>query len=490
MTATSDTDRIATFDTDRIASSGDRVPSHFDLAVVGGGLAGLVAAATAARAGRSVVLFDRASTLGGRARTRTDGGFAFNIGPHALYKSGHTLRILRDLGVEPRGAEPRLHGAHLIKDGRPYALPASPRSLLMSPLLDWRAKLEAAMFLGSVPKMNPRPLEGLTLRAWLDRSIRHQSVRDLVQILMRTASYADAPAELSAAAALRQLQIGLGGAVYLHGGWQTMVDDLRARAQALGVQIASGARVAEIELGTDGAGRAVQAVRLADGRRFGVGAAILAVPPQQANALVDDGREATLAGWAERAVPIRAASLDIGLKRLPRPNDWFALGWDQPLYLSVHSKWARLAPDGSALIHVLRYLKPNERPSPEHESELERLLDLMQPSWRDAVVTRRFMPDLVVAGALPSVTWEGRDGPRGPAVPGVAGLFVAGDWVGPEGMLADRATVSGARAGQQASLTMRAGAGLAERRAATPSIVRAGTVGNGVAAVSLAGGGA
>ena len=43
-----------------------------DVAVVGGGLAGLAAAATAARAGRSVVLFEGAPTLGGRARTRTD----------------------------------------------------------------------------------------------------------------------------------------------------------------------------------------------------------------------------------------------------------------------------------------------------------------------------------------------------------------------------------------------------------------------------------
>ena len=446
-------------------ADGERLPTGFDVAVVGGGLAGLVAAATAARAGRSVVLFEQAADPGGRARTRIEDGFAFNIGPHALYRKMDGLRVLRDLGVEPRATQPGLRGAHLVKGGRLYALPAGVGSLLTSPLLDWRGKLELGMFLGTVGKLDPRPLEGLTLREWDDRALACPSARQLVEVLIRTASYADDPTRLSAAAGLRQLKIALGGALYVDGGWQTIVDDLRARAQAFGARIVSGARVAEVEVDetrpTCGAAhatdlaretRAVRAVRLANGRRYEVGAAILAVPPRKASALVDGGRQVALGGWAERAVPIRAASLDLGLRRLPRPDDWFALGLDRSLYLSVHSRWARLAPEGGALVHVLRYLGPSPSAGAEDERELEGLLDLVQPGWRDEVVARRFMPEITVAGALPSVSWEQRDGPRGPWAPGVEGLFVAGDWVGPDGMLADRAIVSGARAGQAAAL--------------------------------------
>jgi phytoene dehydrogenase-like protein len=446
-------------------SGDDRLPDRFDVAVIGGGFAGLVAAATAARAGRSVVLFEQASGPGGRARTRTEHGFSFNIGPHALYRKMEGLRVLRELGVEPRGTQPALSGAYVVKDGRSYELPAGLRSLLTTSLFDWREKLEAGLFLGSLGNMDPRPLEGLTLGAWLDRAVRRPAVRQLIEILVRTAAYADDPDHLSAAAALRQVKIALSGALYVHGGWQTIVDDLQVRTQAPGARIVSGARVAEIELGeaspvagaaraSNGpdAARAVRAVRLAGGRRFEVSAAILAIPPRKASALVDGGRQAALAGWAERAVPIRAASLDVGLRRLPKPNDWFALGLDRPLYLSVHSKWAHLAPDGGALIHVLRYLGPNPSRGVEDEQELEGLLDLVQPGWREEVVARRFMPEITVAGALPSVGWEERDGPRGPEVPGVDGLLVAGDWVGPDGMLADRAIQSGARAGQAAAL--------------------------------------
>jgi phytoene dehydrogenase-like protein len=402
------------------------------------------------------VLFEQASVPGGRARTRVEQGFAFNIGPHALYRGGLSLQVLRDLGVEPRAAVVGASGTHVVKDGRLYDLPAGVRSLLTSPLFTWREKLEIGMFLGSLGRMDTRPLAGLTLREWLGQAVRSPSVRQFVEVAARTGAYADDPAQLSAAASLRQLQMGFSGALYVDGGWQTIVDDLRERAQALGARIVSGARVAEVELGEpaslSGGERAVQAVRLADGRRYEVGAAILAVPPQKASALVDDGQHQVLAHWAARAVPVRAASLDVGLRRLPRPHDWFALGLDRPLYLSVHSNWAQLAPEGGALVHVLRYLGPSPSNGPEDERELEGLLDLVQPGWREQVVTRRFLPELLVAGALPSVTWEERDGPRRPAVPGTSSLYVAGDWVGPDGMLADRALTSGARAGQEASL--------------------------------------
>src|SRR5215207_4619764 len=153
------------------ANPSEALPPRFDVAVVGGGLAGLAAAATAARAGRRVVLFEQASVPGGRARTRTDDGFSFNIGPHALYRGGLSLRVLRDLGVEPRAAEVGLGGAQVLKGGRLYELPFGLRSLLTSQLFSWRAKLELGTFLARIGSIDPRPLERLTLTDWLTQSL-------------------------------------------------------------------------------------------------------------------------------------------------------------------------------------------------------------------------------------------------------------------------------------------------------------------------------
>ncbi|MYR79645.1 NAD(P)-binding protein, partial [Streptomyces sp. SID5466] len=55
--------------------------------IVGGGLAGLTAAITAAESGARVTLHEGHRALGGRART-AEGPYLANEGPHALYHRG------------------------------------------------------------------------------------------------------------------------------------------------------------------------------------------------------------------------------------------------------------------------------------------------------------------------------------------------------------------------------------------------------------------
>ena len=64
-------------------------------------------------------------------------------------------------------------------------------------------------------------------------------------------------------------------------------------------------------------------------------------------------------------------------------------------------------------------------------------LDEMQPGWRERVVHRRFLPSMTVSNALvrPGVA-------RPAAVTPVKGLYLAGDWVGDEGILSDAALAS------------------------------------------------
>jgi hypothetical protein len=84
----------------------------------------------------------------------------------------------------------------------------------------------------------------------------------------------------------------------------------------------------------------------------------------------------------------------------------------------------------------------------------------MQPGWREVVVERRFLPRMVAASALATAGSGGVAGRPGPEVAGSPGLFVAGDWVGPEGWLVD-ASLASARAAARV-----AGGRIAERGAA------------------------
>ena len=74
--------------------------------VVGGGLAGLTAAATLARQGGPVKLVEQAKHLGGRAATSVKQEVCLNLGAHALYCGGEAFHTLRELGVPFRGGYP------------------------------------------------------------------------------------------------------------------------------------------------------------------------------------------------------------------------------------------------------------------------------------------------------------------------------------------------------------------------------------------------
>jgi phytoene dehydrogenase-like protein len=410
--------------------------SKTDVAIVGSGLAGLATAAYLSRAGLRVTLFEKASSIGGRAATHVTGGFHFNLGPHALYRRAEGAAVLADLGVTYTGGVPGASGGFAVHGGRKHALPGGFMSLLTTSLLRPRAKIETARLLASIATLDAAAAQKQTVRRWLDSTIRSPEVRELVQALFRLTTYANDPERQSAGSAITQLQRALSSNVmYLDGGWQTLVDGLRRCAEANGAQIVSGTRVAAVQL-SDGA----EGLRFGDGSTRAAAAVVLALAPGEAAALTESS--AMLRQCAAEAVAVRAACLEVALRSLPRAKATFALGIDQPLYLSVHSASARLAPEGGALIHAAKYLSSGESDARGDERQLEELLDLVQPGWREVVVERRFLPRMVVYNALPTAAQGGISGRPGPEVSDVRNLYVAGDWVGAHGMLADASLAS------------------------------------------------
>ncbi len=418
-----------------------------DVIIIGGGLAGLATATTLARNGKRVRLFEQAHGVGGRARTKEQDGFYLNLGPHALYRSGQGVKVLTELGIEPRGRVPSVSGAYAVRCGVKHTFPAGLVSMLTTSLFGLSAKLEAARFLASLPKIAADQVTAVSVREWLDSNLSDSVVKEFLMAVFRVSTYTNAPDLMSAGAAIEQLKMAFDKSVlYLDGGWQTLVDQLSRAATDAGVIIETGARIERIE--RDAAG-AVRGVRLSDGRRFECSTVVIAASPNIAAELLEDGQRSSLARWADELIPVKAACLDVLLKYLPKPKATFALGIDRPLYLSVHSATAELAPEGGALIHVAKYLPPDHAESPKDDRrELENLLDLVQPGWRKAVVSSRFLPDMIVTNALAATTLEGIKRRPSPEVHDVPGLFIAGDWVGPEGMLADASLASAKRAAQ------------------------------------------
>ena len=117
-------------------------------------------------------------------------------------------------------------------------------------------------------------------------------------------------------------------------------------------------------------------------------------------------------------------------------------GFAEPLYLSTHCPPADLAPEGGAVVQLMRY------GARQAATDRARLTELATGAGiaPDTIVEQRFLARMHVAWTVPTA-----DRGRLPRTTRRAGarhdrVFVAGDWVGPEGLLADTAITSGAAA--------------------------------------------
>lgn len=412
------------------------------IAVVGGGLAGLAAGALLAGDGHRVTVFEGKGELGGMAACEDHQGYRWNWGGHALYRRGPGVPVLRELGIRPRGyvvkGAPFMEAWH---GGEIVPAPFSARTAL-SPLLDRADRLDMIGAMAAIPRdargARLRELDAVPFDAWLDAHVTRPRVRELVLALVRLSSFTHDPARQSASAAVRQLQTSLFGVWYLHDGWQQLVDGLRQAALDAGAEISAHTRVEAVEHDT-----CVRAVHLADGMRLAVDGVVLAAGgPRTVAKLLDGPARDVVEGWGDRAVPVRAATYELSLRGSRRgPHVWL-LGVDRPVYVNVHSHFARgVAPEGGTLVQAMRYLGPDE-PSTAHRGEIEQALDATLPGWRGDVIEDRFLPGLIVTHDTPTAAHGGFAGRPGPGVPGVEGLAVAGDWVGRRGLLADAALVS------------------------------------------------
>ncbi len=400
-----------------------------DVIVVGAGLAGLAAAAAARQTGCRVMAVD-AHQPGGRARTVERDGFTLNMGAHALYRHGAGIRVLTALGITPDGAAPPLSLYRGLSGGRLHALPTGPASLLRTGALGTRSKVQLGRLLGRLPRLRAEALDHTTVAEWLAGYHLRPDAESLVRALLRLSTYSDDVNRFSAGTALGQLQLAnRGGVLYLHGGWRQLIDalgrslDLRSGTEVLGLT----RRGSGIEVVTSDGTLVASRVVVAAGGPAAV-RRVLATEPE----------------WGELGPPVTAACLDLGLSRVPQPG--YVLSLDDPLYATVQSPPARQTGGDRAVMAVIRY---GARAAAEDRAQLEALTATAGVDGTDVVV-RRFLARMTVCGALPLASTGGLTGRPGVEDTGMPGVTMAGDWIGPVGLLADASLASGYAAGRLA----------------------------------------
>ncbi|MDQ1257450.1 MAG: hypothetical protein QG656_2055, partial [Candidatus Hydrogenedentes bacterium] len=120
----------------------------YDAVIVGGGFAGLSAAALLGRQGKRVLLFERAGRLGGRAGYYERDGFVWQYGQHShrLERNGTAARVFDRIGEPLDFIDTRGSASHLYFDGKLYPRPEGPLQFLTTPLMPFGARLDFLRF--------------------------------------------------------------------------------------------------------------------------------------------------------------------------------------------------------------------------------------------------------------------------------------------------------------------------------------------------------
>lgn len=379
-----------------------------EITVVGGGLAGLIAAVSAAEAGAPVRLLEARRRLGGRG-TSTPGDYAANLGPHALYAGTELWSWLGERGLDCGARTPRSPNLVLRWQGGARRTP--PRALL--PALR-RSAAEA-------------PVD-VDLRTWATERWGPDTAQALAG-LAGPLTFDHDPGRLSAAFVVERIRRILlrptVAARYVPGGWSTLVGAVAAHARSLGATIELDAGISEGDLADlRDRGPVVAAVEPGAARRLGLPAS------------EPDGR--------------RVALLDVGLARGRDP--YLVLDLDEAIFATRPSAVVPdVAPEGCSLVQLSGGMAPGEDLD-AGVARLEAVLDLVSPDWRGRVEWRRRSAVKEATGAvdLPGTTWRDR-----PAVDQGDGLWLAGDWVAAPGHLAEVSCTSALQAAGAAVAAVR-----------------------------------
>lgn len=149
------------------------------VAVIGAGIAGLTCAYDLARAGVDVTVYEKENTVGGRMRTRTRDGLAFDLGANFLVQAYRQVtELAAALQIRLRTASPVRHAVY--KEGRWLRMNLSGASHIFR--LDALGLLSQVRFLAAAARLSTRePLDFFDLgRGRLEHGDAYEYARRVV----------------------------------------------------------------------------------------------------------------------------------------------------------------------------------------------------------------------------------------------------------------------------------------------------------------------
>ncbi|MFM1650685.1 phytoene desaturase family protein [Brevibacillus sp. B_LB10_24] len=410
---------------------------QYDVVVVGGGLAGLSAAAYLAHSGKKVAVVERGA-LGGRAVTLTIKGFHFNFGAHAIYgrDSSVLTRLERELGLKIDWQDFSPTKAKYDLGQELTDMPANIQGLFRTKVLKG---VEKVKFTFEILKTMLKVEAGhphLSIGKWLEKKHVSEEVKDMMLTLACSNFFTSEPEKIPSDVFFsyyRRLFTTSKPVSYIGGGWQALIDEF--------------SRVIEQNNGTIMRKTKVEGVTVIDERVTSIETPegsisgsefIFCIPPKELVKVFQGTKVEHAVQQYAQYEPTYVLVYDVGLKNRIEVPYTYINDKASHIFLTDISYYDKTCvPENGQLLQAIAYLTQEDLKNKEkveaYKQKIEALYDKHFPGWREELVVPRISQRAIVQ----EIKWLMNQHPMPVYFSDYRNLFFAGDWCEGQGQLSE-----------------------------------------------------
>ncbi|MFD1422991.1 phytoene desaturase family protein [Laceyella tengchongensis] len=360
--------------------------------VVGGGLAGLSAAARLAHNGYDVTLLEKAPKLGGRAITIPLKGFNFNFGAHAIYARDKSIlrKFEHEIGLNVDWKDFSPSKAFYDMGSYTTPMPATLEGLYRTKVLDSQNKLRFAYEVFKTMSSINRGEEGIPIGEYLQKET--PQVRDLLLTIASSNFFTNEPERIPSTLFFdyyRRLFATQRAVSYIGGGWQAIVQAFADIIEKNGGRIITKEKVSRIDLD----GKEITAIYGKEETVYTADHYLFCIPPKECSQLF---AETPLQKYFEEYVrysPTSVVVYDVGLsERISSPFTYIYQKAQKVFITDISYYDMTCVPEGGQLMQAVAYLNEEEiaqNKADEKVAIIESIYDKHFPGWRDRLVAKR-----------------------------------------------------------------------------------------------------
>ncbi|WP_134686955.1 phytoene desaturase family protein [Brevibacillus migulae] len=410
---------------------------HYDIVIVGGGLAGLSAAAYLSHKGKKVAVLER-GVLGGRAVTLPIKGFHFNFGAHAIY--GRDTSMLRtfekELGLSIQWQDFSPSKAKYDMGDEVTDVPANILGLFRTKVM---GGLDKVSFTFNILKTMLKLESGhphLSIEKWLEQKNTPDDVREMMLTLASSNFFTKEPEKIPSDVFFRyysRLFLTNKPVAYIGGGWQALINEFVRVLESNNGAIFTKTKIVGVTHEND----RITSVHTEEDS-FTADQFIMCIPPKELEKIMTGSKVEGLVKHYAQYDPTYVMVYDIGLKkRIESPYTYIYDKQNNMFITDISYYDTSCTPEGGQLLQATAYLRQADMGNKEvleaYKAKIEQMYDKHFPGWREELVVPRVSQRAVVQ----EIKWNMHQQAMPVFFPEYRNLFFAGDWCQGQGQLSE-----------------------------------------------------